>query len=292
MKTLKKLIIPALALCGWANLSLAQQPLINQYYQNRYFANPAFAGLDEGILLSTAYRQSFTTVTGAPVNQALAVSVALSPKVGLGINIMNDKVGLLRTTLAKASYAYHLPLSSDAKKLSFGLSAGLANNRIDVSDISSTEANDPAINEFNNRGIELDGDFGMAYTDEALTIQTSLPNIRRVLKSDAQGLATLYNAISYKFDVGSSIVAEPMLSYLAIERGEDLVGLGTQIRFNDKLQLTGYYHSNNAISGAVGYNSNNQWLFQLAYNSVGSNPNSYNNQSFELGLNYRIGKRR
>ncbi len=72
-----------------------------------------------------------------------------------------------------ATYAYHLPVGDDNQKINFGLSLGFMNERIDNSELNG-DPSDVYVGRFNQRETFIDGDFGVAYVGNKLTLQGSL----------------------------------------------------------------------------------------------------------------------
>lgn len=177
-------------------------PLNAQYFQNPYLANPAMAGIKNGVRVNVGFRSQWNSVPGAPKNTSVTAEFG-SDKVGLGLNLYKDQAGLLDRTKMVASYAYHLPFSDDDKGLSFGLSLGIQRERLNTSAIVGS-VNDPLALGFNDRETILDGDFGVAYTSSRLTVEGSLSNLKKQLKGEDQNTAdysTFYTAASYKINV-------------------------------------------------------------------------------------------
>lgn len=121
-----------------------QQALFTQYRFNMLGINPAFAGNVDELSLTAIAREQWTGFEGAPSTQSFTVNYPIKEKlVGVGLSIINDKVGLTNETAAYLSYAYAIPIGNQEKsldrgntllsgaKLSFGLQGGI--NRYNLS---------------------------------------------------------------------------------------------------------------------------------------------------------------
>jgi len=268
------------------------QPLVAQYYQNRYLSNAAMAGIEGGQVFNLSYRGQLNNVQGSPENQLLTGSFRVRDKVGLGFQLSNATAGLLGSLGAKASYAYHLPLDGTNHSLHMGLSAGIQKDRIDQSGVDGITT-DPLIAQYNDRGIAFQGDVGLAYIHNKLSIQASLANLGSLLSNGVKqvGSPTYYGAISYMLGEAKSVTVEPMVSVMGVESGNTLLGLGARAgMMEDKLQLTAYYHSNSTITAAVGYRVSDNFKFLGGYNVSGQQVQGYTNGSFELGLTIDLKK--
>jgi len=119
-----------LAASGFAQ----QEPLISHYMFNHLLVNPAYAGSKDYAMASALFRKQWAGLDGAPTTilGSLHGPVFKSRKVGLGISISNDKIGVTNTTDVYGDFAYHIPLS-DNLKLGLGISAGISHTNAEVS---------------------------------------------------------------------------------------------------------------------------------------------------------------
>ena len=294
-----KIIVNAsliIALAITSNIAMAQlNPMGAMYFQNQYLGNPAFAGTESGMDLSLGIRKQWSNIPGSPLMQAVTASYGLNDKVGLGLNIYNDKAGLFKRTRTVASYAYHLPLSGDNQRLSFGLSLGFMNERIATEDIRGNQG-DPNVGAYNERATYVDGDFGLAYSSNNLTIQGALPNMKSFLKkdinTDAVGRGTFFSAISYKMQMDGSggFGIEPKLAYRGVKGMDNIVDVGANISYaNNRINLFGMYHSSKSSTFGVGLNYLNIG-FSGMYSTATSALSSYANDNFEVSMKVKLFK--
>jgi len=175
-----------LFLSGLQNANAQLSQMGAAYFQNQFQANPAMAGMEKGLNLNMGYLQQWSNIPGNPTVQTITADYSITEKAALGLNFYNDRSGLFSRTRTVASYAYHLPLNSEEQKLSFGLSLGFMSERVNPEDIKGN-INDPNVAAFNQRETYLDGDFGLAYTDQKLNVQASIPNMKSFLNKDING---------------------------------------------------------------------------------------------------------
>jgi type IX secretion system PorP/SprF family membrane protein len=119
-----------MALC--AELRAQQDPLFSQYMFHELIINPAYAGYKQDLYAHASYRAQWMGIEGAPQTFALGVDMAASRSMSWGLQLSNDRIGLLSTTSAMAAYAYRIKLAGSAQ-LALGLSLGgiYANMRAD-----------------------------------------------------------------------------------------------------------------------------------------------------------------
>jgi type IX secretion system PorP/SprF family membrane protein len=263
-------------------------PLGSQYFNNQYLANPAMAGIGEGLNLNMAYRQQWSRVPGSPQLQNFTADYGFN-KVGLGISVLNDKAGLQRQTRVVGTYAYHLPLS-ESQTLHFGVSFGFMNQRLEGNDISGDQ-DDILVGQYNARDTYIDGDFGLAYTSGGLNIQAALPNLKSFFKKDdikVADVATFYSAISYKIKLTEGtegIGIEPKAALRGVKGLDNMWDAGAQLTLADEqIMLSGLYHSTESATFGLGMNYKKKYLISGMYTTQTSALTGYGNGTFELSL--------
>ena len=129
-----------------------QQPLFTQSTFNNFGINPAFAGAGECVDLKVGYRHQWTGFEGNPQTAFFNGNGKILKKrnnrrtsfFGVGGRIYNDQAGPYNFIQLELGAAYHVKLGTNVYG-SFGLFAGIIQNRFDVSGLTLTNFNDPAI---------------------------------------------------------------------------------------------------------------------------------------------------
>jgi type IX secretion system PorP/SprF family membrane protein len=293
-----RLKIAAILLVGLAinkDAKAQLNPMGSVYFQNQYLANPAFAGSHHGLDLNMGYRKQWTSIPGSPSMQVLTADYAISEKAGIGLNVYNDKAGLFKRTRSVASYAYHLPLSSEnSQKLSFGLSLGVMNERISNEDING-DPNDVNVGNYNQRQAYVDGDFGIAFTSNKLNIQGALPNLKSMFKKDittnSVDRSTFFSAISYKMQLSEGTMGvglEPKLAYRGVKGFDNIIDAGANLSYADnKVNLFGMYHSSKSTTFGLGLNYQSIGISGM-YSTATSALSNYANGNFEISMKIKI----
>jgi type IX secretion system PorP/SprF family membrane protein len=228
-------------------------PFGAQFFENQFISNPAWAGISTGLNVNMNYRNQWRVMAGTPVSQAVTGDYRLTARgqenVGVGLLIFNEKAGLIGRTRVTGTYAYHLVLNDVKQAIHFGLSLGLMSDRLDESSLDAIDPDDQLVSKFNSRRSYIDGDFGLAYTTERLSLQGSLPNLKTMLKKDSSN--TVGNPIAFascSYKIGGALdvfTIEPKLSILSSTRTGSTIGVGTNLTTNNRLlSFTGIYMSN------------------------------------------------
>ena len=118
------------------------QTFYSQYIYSGLLINPAYAGSQDALNITAAYRNQWTGFTGAPKNFSLAAHTPLrNKKTNLGILVSNEKFGITSKTDLNIAYAYRIKMKESS--LSFGLQAGIDFIRNDWNLVKTTDQNDP-----------------------------------------------------------------------------------------------------------------------------------------------------
>ncbi|MGV3706827.1 MAG: PorP/SprF family type IX secretion system membrane protein [Arcticibacter sp.] len=278
-------------------------PMASQYYENEYLGNPAFAGLKKDVRVNLSTRNQWKSLPGSPSTHSLTADYYLEGvaggRVGTGLNIYSDKAGLIRRTRVVGSYSYQLPLNGDDQTLRFGVSLGVMNEKLDF-DAMIGDPNDLSADRFNERKSYLDGDFGIAYIQNRLTIQGALPNLKKLMKKDLNATvdgSTFFMAFSYKIGRELELICiEPKFCFRGARDINNLWDVGTNIKFsNNAIYLMGMYHSSRSSTIGLGLNYQEKVLIQGYYTSQLAAQRLDTGGSFEVNLQVPIvvkGKKR
>ena len=287
---LKNICLGTLLLMGTV-ASAQVSPLGGQYYQNRYLANPAMAGAEQGFRLNVGYRVQGGNMPGSPKTTSVTTDYR-SNKVGLGLSLYKDQAGLLDQNKFVATYAYHLPLNDDSKQIHFGISVGAFSERLNMQAMIGSMSDQTAL-QFNDRPTRLDGDFGFAYTSKRLTVEGALSNLRQQMGSDTKdyaGYNTFYAAASYGMSI-KGMEFTPKVAYRGMHQYKNLLDAGFEAQVLDgQLGLMGMYHSNDSFTAGVNYEHKQQLKFMFLYTSGTSDVRNYTNDMFEMGVQVNFHK--
>lgn len=164
---IKKTYLSLLLLCA-VTFSYAQDgiPTYSDYFaDNLYLLHPAMAGAASYSKVRLTARQQWFSQDDAPNLQTLSFNTRLAEKSGIGAIVFRDKNGYHSQTGGYLTYAHHLMFSrskADLNQLSFGLSAGLIQSRLDETQFDSADF-DPVIAGIIQSTSYFNVDAGMSY---------------------------------------------------------------------------------------------------------------------------------
>jgi type IX secretion system PorP/SprF family membrane protein len=176
---MKKILLFFVILQLSAALVHAQQDAqFSQYMFNGIYINPAYAGYREQLNISAFYRSQWSDVTGAPRTASLAVdAIANEGKVGLALQVSDDRFGAQRNLAGYANYAYRIRLNEDgSSRLAIGLGVGIVQLGIDGSKLNP---NDPEIDQPQGKQSSTvpDARMGIFFSNNRFYIGISMDNL-------------------------------------------------------------------------------------------------------------------
>ncbi|MXV52444.1 type IX secretion system membrane protein PorP/SprF [Pedobacter sp. HMF7647] len=296
---MNKIYLKALLLIGSvcllsANGNAQINPMGASFFQNQYQFNPAMAGLtDKKVALNFGFKAQWNALPGAPFEGSVTADYGASDHVGLGVNLYNEKAGLIKSLRALGTYVYRVKFNPEgSKQLRFGLSVGVSNEWIDPNDVIGSNA-DPLVSQFNQRSAYLDGDFGIAYTGERLTIQGAVPRLKKFLNRDDDlstfDYETFYSAVSYKFSSNGGLNVEPMLCYRGIHGMDNIVDFGANATLlNEQLILMAMYHTTKSTTFGLGMNFRQKFTINGMFTTENPMMQGYTAGEFEVNLKFHL----
>ncbi|MCK6616657.1 MAG: type IX secretion system membrane protein PorP/SprF [Cyclobacteriaceae bacterium] len=171
-----------------------QDPLYSQYLTTPLLINPAYSGYSRNLTGSVAYRKQWAGFDGSPETFNAAGHVALADnRMGVGLIMLQDKIGSDNTTEMQLTYGYHVPLKN-TMQLSFGLQGGFVNYRTDYSGLT-INPDDPKFS--NQSELRPTIGAGMMLSNEKFLFSIAMPKMLK-RSTDADSMATgLYNQNFY-----------------------------------------------------------------------------------------------
>ena len=141
-------------------------PIYSDYFaDNLYLLHPSMAGAASHNQLRLTARQQWFDQDEAPNLQTLSFNARLGDRSGVGAIVFNDKNGYHSQTGGYLTYAHHIMFSrteADLNQLSFGLSAGLVQSRLDETQFDPNDF-DPVIAGIIQSSSYFNLDAGMSY---------------------------------------------------------------------------------------------------------------------------------
>jgi type IX secretion system PorP/SprF family membrane protein len=161
---MKKLLLSLLFLSSTIFAFAQQDAQFSQFMFNRLAINPGFAGSSNAICGSLLGREQWVGFNdGRPQTYLLSVDAPVKIlRGGVGLNVMQDRVGFFNSTMVNLGYSYRMNLGPGI--LGIGFNVGMFNNSINgtwraVDDYTL----DPSIPNSRVSDLLFDASFGLYY---------------------------------------------------------------------------------------------------------------------------------
>ena len=276
-------------------VSYAQQDAqFTQYMYNTININPAYAGSRGALSIFALHRTQWVGLDGAPVTNAASVNTPLNQSnLGLGVSIINDKIGPTTENTIAADLSYTVP-TSETFKLSFGIKATANIFNLDVNRLNPVD-DDPSLRDFNNKFTPNFGAGVYLHSDKAY-VGFSVPNFIESNRYDDNEVAIFKEKINYYliagyvFDLNTSVKFKPALLTKIVEGAPLQADVSGNFMFNDKFVVGLAYRWSAAISAMVGFQVTDGMYIGYGYDHETTRLNNYNSGSHEIFLRYEIFK--
>lgn len=288
-KTILLLLIP---FC----LSGQLTPVTDQYILNPVSINPAFAGNRNALNIAAFYRRQWVGIAGSPETVTFSMDAPfIDGKVGLGLMIVNDKIGVTKETQFLSSYAYKIDVGDGM--LSFGIGAGVITTNTAWSKLVVIDPGDDFYLIDSRVFVVPNFSFGVYYTFRNYFAGFSIPKFLSYkfnFDKNKYGLVndpSLYTYMlntGYLFKISEKIKLMPstLISYSA--GGKLLFDINAYTSFFDRFWLGFSYRDKRSVAALFQFNVNNQLKVAYSYDFDIGKLGRYSNGSHEIMLRYEF----
>ena len=120
------------------SVNAQQDPMYSQYMFNMLSVNPAYTGAREMLTMTAMYRKQWVGVEGAPTTMTFSIDAPVkNQRMALGLNMVNDQIGISKNLTMNALYAYRVRFNNRAI-LSLGLQGGLGQYSADYTSVRTS----------------------------------------------------------------------------------------------------------------------------------------------------------
>ncbi|NTW31207.1 MAG: type IX secretion system membrane protein PorP/SprF [Bacteroidetes bacterium] len=297
MKTLKKITFVMVLALGSSAVNAQQAPMYTHYMYNTLSINPGYAGSRDALTITALHRSQWVDFKGAPLTQTLTVHSPLyNEHIGVGLSVLNDKIGPSNNTAVFVDYAYIMKLN-EKSKLALGLSAGADIYRASLSSLDLDQQSDPVFLSNINNHVTPNFGLGAYYSRERFYAGVSVPKLLQNNYSSIKQINgnTLIGKEQrhYFFIAGAMLKITNNLAFKpttfikvtsAAPVQADLTGSFIIMK---KLLVGAMFRTGDAVGGLVGLDITEQLHLGYSYDwSYGLKTFKYNQGSHELVLRY------
>jgi len=273
-----------------------QDAMYTHYMFNTLSVNPAYAGSRDALTVTGLHRSQWVSFPGAPSTQTITLHTPVfNDQMGVGLSIVNDKIGPTNATSFYGDITYRLKVS-EKTKLGIGIKAGINMLAGNFDGLATDQANDNAFVNDLSSNIQPNFGFGLYLDGEKYFVGLSSPNI---LENDFDGnsldtISTLYSQQQHYFV--SAGVAIPLnekikllpTGFLKLTNGAPVEGdISARFLFNEKCWLGAMFRSGDAMGLLAGIQFSQQLAAGYSFDfSIPNRTFKYNGGSHEIMLRY------
>ena len=251
-----------------------QQSLYTQFQFNKLAINPAYAGSRDATSITALYRHQWAGISGAPRTASINVHSPLRNKqFAVGLQLVNDRVGVTNATGLFADYAYRMPVGSNGK-FSLGLEAGITHYDVSLTDALSQDPDDPNLQSDFTKWLPNVG-AGAYYSSDRFFAGISVPRLiqNRLMpegmESAAAAQARHYYAMAgYFFKLSSVVKLRPSVLAKYVQDAPFQAEINGSLLFVDKLWIGASYRTDASVDFNLQYDVTPQLRLGYAYDYV------------------------
>jgi type IX secretion system PorP/SprF family membrane protein len=293
MKTILKITILLLI-----PISLSGQltPVTDHYILNPLSINPAFAGNRGALNIAAFYRKQWVGISGSPRTMTLALDApVLRSKLGLGLMIVNDEIGVSKETQIATMYSFKIAMNEGS--LSLGLGAGILTTNTAWSDLIVLDPGDEYYLIDSRVFAVPDFSFGAYYTYGNYFAGFSIPRLLSYkFNFDKNKFSLMFKPGNYSymlntgyvFDLSSKVKMFPSVLVIYTPENKLLYDINAHFSLFDRLWTGVSYQSDRSVAALLQFAVNNQIRIGYTYDFDFGKLGRYSSGSHEVMLRYEF----
>lgn len=281
-----------------------QEAHYTQFMYNKLSYNPAYAGSLDATCATAIVRSQWLGLEGAPESQVFNIDAALPDnRIGIGLNIARNTIGISTNYNADLSYAYRVPLGKG--NIGVGLQGSIRSFNADYNDerLISTQAivTDASIPTGMQNKLTPNFGAGVYYKEDKLYVGFSVP---RLLENNidfsedatiiSESIRHFYLMGGYVFDVNDRVQIQPQALVKYAENTPLDLDLNVNAIFMNKYMIGASYRVGGSTRGIPAESIdilfstqiNQNLLFGIAYDVTVSEIRDYSSGSIEAMVRY------
>ncbi|MEQ9442578.1 MAG: type IX secretion system membrane protein PorP/SprF [Cyclobacteriaceae bacterium] len=282
------LFLPGLVSTGFGQ----QSAVYSQYVFNRLVINPAYAGSQDQLSITTLHRRQWDNFEGAPTTNTLVAHKSVKNKnIGVGLLASSERIGVHADQRLYLMYSYKIKLVHGT--LSMGLQGGFSRIQSDFSELN-LKSEDILVSGFRN-SFNPNFGTGLYYSNNTFFAGLSIPYLLNNQLNNGVELEAMGKEKRYYFlTVGQVFTLSPQVKVLpsALVRVQEgnasSVDVGANLIFDDVLTVGASYRSEDALVSIVKLEVSQNISVGYSYDHTLSDIGQYSNGSHEFMLGYRL----
>jgi type IX secretion system PorP/SprF family membrane protein len=296
MKRTLNFILVGIAL-SFVSIAFTQQTKqTNMYAHNKYAMNPAYAGASGCTEVNFSHISQWVKVAGAPRTNTLNANTRLGKSLGIGGNVLLDKLGMLQQISASASVSYGITIAQQ-HKVRLGVTGGYFQMRVDPTDAIAFDAGDNIVEGGVNSSNSINTEAGILYQFKGLELSFASKQLIETRSDfnyselDGYGLKRHFTGYaSYAIVLKKSLSLTPSVMYKGI-KGTQQFDFNADLNYNDFIYGGLGYRTEVGLIGRIGINIKRLFFVGYSYEVPMQNIASYGAGSHEVVLGLKFCKK-
>ncbi len=258
--------------------------------------NPAYAGSREVLSITGLSRAQWVGLEGAPVSNTLSLDMPIKDKrIGVGLQVFNDKIGIMSNSGFYGSYAYRIRFKKST--LSFGLQGGMVHFTANYAQVRLTSiittVSDRAFQENASILIPSAG-AGFFLNNDNYYIGASLPNLLNTqISSGSQVQVNKYDHLflmgGYVLNLNSDFKLKPSALLKVVSGAPIQLDANVNLWMYDLIAVGISYRTGDAAVAMVELQAAPNFKVGYAYDQSINGLRDFHSGSHELMLRYEFG---
>lgn len=297
MNTVGKLILGVVAV-SMSFMAIGQQTRqTNLYRHNLYSINPAYAGNSGCWEVNFNHVNQWVKIDGAPLTNYFSANGRIGKSLGVGANVLIDKIGMFQQVSASGSIAYGFTFARE-HTVRLGISGGYFQMRLDPTDAIAFDNNDNIINGGAQSSSSVTTEAGIMYNWKGLDLSFATQQMIETRSSfnytnlDGYGLRRHYTGyLGYNFVLNKRFTLTPSVLYKNVGNVNQF-DFNADLNYNDFIYGGLGYRTSVGLIARVGVNIRKMFFIGYAYESPMMNMAKYSSGSHEIALGLRLCKKK
>ena len=275
-------------------MNAQQDPQFSHYMYNTISVNPAYAGSRGVLNITGLHRSQWIGLEGAPTSQTLTLNTPLrNRKMGVGLSVVNDKIGPLNQTFIYGDYSYTVRLT-EKLKLAFGLKAGINWFQPKISTLNTIQNNDPSfvgstmesvIKPNIGAGIYLHRDDWYIGASSPRLVQNKF-NLGGSDTTSVLEERHMFFIAGYLWTVNPQLKLKPTAQLKMVQDAPMSIDATLEALIRNKFSIGAGLRVGDSFYGMLGYQFTDQFRVGFAYDYTTTRLQNVNNGTVEFMLSY------
>ncbi len=285
-----------------ASMYAQQDAQFTQYMYNTVNINPAYAGSRGVLSIFGLHRSQWVGLDGAPRTNTFSLNSPINnSNLGIGISIINDKIGPADENSISADLSYSFK-TSESFKLSFGMKATANLLNVDFTKLNIYNPGDQLAQYNIDNKFSPNVGAGIFLHSDKSYLGFSVPNFLETKHFDKDETNFSSSSVAaermhyyliggHVFDLSPNLKFKPAFLTKMVQGAPLQVDLSANFLINEKFVLGGAYRWDAAGSFLAGFHISKSWFAGYAYDMEITNLANFNSGSHEIFLRYELFQR-